>query len=150
MLRYISLIAPILLRKKTSRSIRAMSGYMGAIFLTGVAIIFFLAALFTWTRNSYGLDVALAVIGLVLLFMALCLSILGRQSFKKSPIVRNGEAPLLAAQDDPVAAFLPDEAFENPAIQKLLLQINEKPFASSATAVGLGVLLSRQLIDAND
>lgn len=152
MLRYVTMIAPLLMRKGTPNPVRVLTGYMGAFFLTGFAAIFLLAALFTWITNNYGLDVAFLSLGLILMFGAIGLTIMARISqtiaLKKIDDRHARIKGMLAAKDDPLAAHVPDEVLTHPISQKILAQVEDKPLVASVTAVGLGVILSQQLMDA--
>jgi hypothetical protein len=140
------------MRKGTPNPIRVLTGYMGALFLTIIAGVFFLAALFTWIATTYGLDVAFLTIALILTAGAIGLTIMARVSqtvaLKKVEDRHARIKGMLAAKDDPLSDHIPDEVLTHPISQKILAQVEERPFAAGATAVGLGMMLSRQLMDA--
>ncbi|GLQ21170.1 hypothetical protein ACFFUB_06590 [Algimonas porphyrae] len=154
MLRYVTLIAPLLMRKGTPNPVRVLTGYMGAFFLTGFAAIFLLAALFTWITKTYGLDIAFLSLGVIFAIIAIGLTIMARVSqtiqLKKAEDRHARIKGMLAAKDDPLAAHVPDDVLTHPISQKILAQVEDKPLVAGVTAVGLGVLLSRQLIDASE
>ncbi|MGB6231697.1 MAG: hypothetical protein WBF53_16390 [Litorimonas sp.] len=152
MLRYATIIAPLLMRKGTPNPVRVLTGYMGALFLTIFAAIFFLAALFTWIATTFGLDVAFLTIALILTAGAIGLTIMARvsQTVKlKSEKDRQARIKaMLAAKNDPLSEHIPEEVLTHPLSQKVLAQVEDHPWMATTTAVGLGVMLSRQLLDA--
>lgn len=154
MLKYVSIIAPLILRRGTKNPVRTLSGYMGAIVLTIIAAIFLLAALFTWIASNYGLDLAFLTVGLIFVLGALTLVIIARRSEikgRKLQEERHAQIKgLLAATDDPLAEHIPDDILMHPISQKVLAQVEDKPLMAGATAVGLGVILSRQLMDTTE
>ncbi|MEM7729274.1 MAG: hypothetical protein AAF311_08365 [Pseudomonadota bacterium] len=154
MLRYATIIAPLLMRKGTPNPVRVLTGYMGALFLTVIAGVFFLAALFTWIATNYGLDVAFLCIALILTAGAIGLTIMARVSqtvaLKKAEDRHARIKGMLAAKEDPLSEHIPEEVLTHPISQKILAQVEDRPFVAGATAVGLGIMLSRQLLDATD
>lgn len=151
MLRYATIIAPLLMRKGTPNPVRVLTGYMGALFLTVIAVIFFLAALFTWIAVNFGLDVAFLAIALILSAGAIALTIMARVSqtiaLKKSADRHARIKGMLAAKEDPLSEHIPDEILTHPLSQKILAQVEERPWVAGATAMGLGMMIARQLID---
>ncbi|WP_298916000.1 hypothetical protein [uncultured Algimonas sp.] len=154
MLRYATFIAPLLMRKGTPNPVRVLTGYMGALFLSIFAGIFFLAALFTWIATTYGLDVAFLVIALILSVGAIGLTIMARVSqtiaLKKAKDRHARIKGMLAAKEDPLSEHIPEEILTHPISQKILAQVEDKPFVAGATALGLGIMLSRQLLGEGD
>ena len=151
MLKYVSIIAPLLMKRNTPNPVRVLTGYMGAFFLAGIASVFFLAALFTWLTKVYGLDVAFLAVALFLTIGAIGLTIMARvsQTVKlKTEEDRHARiAAMLAAKDDPLSNHIPNEVLHHPLSQKILAQVEDKPWMASAAAVGVGMMLSGQLID---
>ena len=151
MLRYASFIAPLLMRKGTPNPIRVMTGYMGALFLTVFAGIFLLAALFTWIATTFGLDIAFLTIAIILAVGAIGLTIMARRSrtidLKTEHDRRERIHAMLAAKNDPLSEHIPNEVLEHPLSQKILAQVEDKPWVASAAAVGVGMMLSRGLLD---
>lgn len=153
MLRYVSLIAPLLMRRGTSNPVKAMTGYVGALFLSVFAGIFFLATIFTWVSEQYGLDVAFLTIALIFTAGAVSLTVMARVPRNvelKKLADREAEIKgLLAAGQDPLSGHIPDELLTHPVSQQILAQIEDRPWTASAAAMGLGLLISRQLVDAD-
>ena len=151
MLKYATLIAPLLMRKGTPNPVRVLTGYMGAFFLTGLAAIFFLAALFTWIATTYGLDVAFLTIALILTIGAIGLTIMARVSqtvkLKQASDRHERINAMLAAKNDPLSNHIPNELLHHPVSQKILAQVEDKPWMASAAAVGVGMMLSRSILD---
>jgi len=52
-----------------------------------------------------------------------------------------------AAANDPMAKYIPDTIKVNPTVQKLLHQVSESPITATATAVTIGVLLSKEIFE---
>lgn len=142
------------MRKGTPNPVRVLTGYMGALFLTVFAAIFFLAALFTWIATTYGLDVAFLTIALILTVGAIGLTIMARvsQTVKlKTEADRQARIKaMLNAKQDPLSEHIPEEILTHPLSQKILAQVEDKPWMATTTALGIGVMLSRQLLDATD
>ena len=151
MLRYLSVIAPLLMRDGTPNPVRVMTGYMGALVLTLFAGVFFLAALFTWIATTFGLDVAFLTLALILTAGAIGLTIMARRSKTIDLKLENDRkeriAAMLAAKDDPLSDHIPQDVLYHPVSQKILAQVEDKPLVAGATALGLGVMLSRQLLN---
>jgi len=154
MLKYVTMIAPLLLKRGTANPVKTLTGYMGAFFLMGISAVFFLAALFTWIASNYGLDVAFLAIALILMVVAIGLTVMARLSQSaaaKESESRNAQIKaILAAREDPLADHIPEELLTHPMSQKILAQVEEKPFIAGMTAIGLGVMLSRQIFEASD
>ena len=150
MMSYLSLLAPLLMRKGTPNPVRVMTGYMGALVLSVFAGIFFLAALFTWIATTFGLDVAFLTLALILTAGAIGLTIMARRSktidLKLEEDRKERIAAMLAAKEDPLSDHIPDDVLYHPVSQKILAQVEDKPLVAGATALGLGVMLSRQLL----
>jgi len=142
------------MKSGTPNPVRVMTGYMGAFLLTAIAVIFFLAALFTWIATNYGLDVAFLVIALILTAGAIGLTIMARVSrtidLKASADRQERIKAMLASRDDPLADHIPEELLTHPLSQKILAQVEDKPFMAGATAIGLGIMISRTLFDASE
>lgn len=150
MLKYASLLAPLLMRNGTPNPVRVFTGYVGAMFLSVFAAIFFLAALFVWIATNYGLDVAFLTVALILTVGAIGLTIMARvsQTVKLKTEADRHERiqAMLAAKSDPLADHIPDEWLTHPASQKILAQIEDKPFVAAAAAAGLGLALSSKIV----
>ncbi len=151
MFKYVSILAPLLMRSGTPNPVRVLTGYLGALVLTGLAGVFFLAALFTWIATTYGLDVAFLVIAGILTLGAIGLTLMARHSQTvklKTEADRHARIEaMLKAKDDPLSNHIPNELLHHPLAQKILAQVEDKPWIASATAVGVGVMLSRSLLD---
>lgn len=151
MFKYVTLLAPLLMRDGTPNPVRVLTGYFGALVLTVLAGVFFLAALFTWIATTYGLDVAFLVIAAILTVGAIGLTLMARRSQTiklKTEADRHARIQaMLAAKDDPLANHIPNDLLHHPLAQKVLAQVEDKPWMASATAVGVGMMLSRTLLD---
>lgn len=148
MLRFATLILPMLLRLGTPNPVKAMRGYIGVFLLSVLAAVFFLAALFTWVTRHYGLDAAFLTLALIMTLLAVGLTIKSRNDKKKIKAATSiGSKDSSKSTEDPLAAFLPDDLLADPSVQKTLDQIRNKPFLASLIAVVIGMILSTQLID---
>ena len=131
-----------------------MSGYAAAMMMALLASLFFLAALFTWIATNYGLDLAFLAVAAILTVAAIAFFVVAEIARAKAQ--KRAEAQqarikgYLAAKDDPIADYIPEELLAHPVSRKILSQIDENPIIASATALGVGVLLSQQLMDATD
>lgn len=154
MLKYVSILAPLILRKGSPNPVKTLTNYMGAILLGILAGLFFLAALFTWVATNYGLDLAFLTVGLSFMVLAIVLLTMAKISQARTLKLQSEREArikgLLATRDDPLADHIPDELLAHPVSQKVLAQIEDKPLVASAAALGVGVLLSHQLMDATD
>lgn len=146
MLRLATLILPMLLRLGTPNPVKAAGGYIGVFLLSGLAAIFFLAALFTWVGRNYGLDIAFLTIALIMTLFAAGLTVKSRAAKRdaRKPKLK-GEKDLSDSTEDPLAAYIPDDLLADPNVQKLLDQIKDKPFIASIIALIIGIVLSTQL-----
>lgn len=154
MLKYATTIAPLLLRLGAPKPARALRNYVGEVFLIGLASVFFLAALFTWTASTYGLDIAFLTMAFILTVFAIGLKIKARVSKRTAfKAVQDRDAKIkgvLAAKEDPLADYIPEDLLAHPVVQKILAQIEDKPFLSVLVAIVLGIVLSHQLLDPED
>jgi len=107
--------------------------------LTSIAIA--VGAVFIWVSKTYGADAAFAVMGLSTFATALIL--LAVLKDKKKTVVRLDTA----TGNDPMAKYIPDTVKTNPTVQKLMHQVGESPITATATAVTIGMLLSRELFE---
>jgi len=121
--------------------VKNLAGFALAYILMAISAVFLFTASFIWLSKEYGVDIAFAVTGAALLFSAvILLAILKRPKEEAAPI-----PPKLA--HDPLAKYVPDTVRENPTMQKLLYQIGESPVTATATAVTLGMLISREFLE---
>ena len=151
MLRFITLFLPLLIRLGTASPAKTARGQIGVFLLSLFAAIFFLAAIFTWVAQNYGLDLAFVTIAILLTLFALGLAMKMRRAQRTKP-----KALLKSAKDsslgdeDPLAAYIPDDLLDDPTVQKFLDQIKDKPFLATIVAFIIGLMLSTQLPDGDD
>lgn len=155
MLKYATIIVPMLLKLgNTTNSAKIVRGQIGAVVLMSVAVLFFLAALFTWVTKSYGLDIAFLVIALILTVFAVSLTIKNRVAKATILKARAGRdvklKGVLAAKADPLSEYISDDVLTHPTIQKVLEQIEDRPFLAALIAVVLGMILSNQILDTSE
>lgn len=152
MLKYATVIVPMLMKLgHTTNSPKVIRDQISVLLLMSVATVFFLAALFTWVTKTYSLDIAFLVIALILTTLAIGLTIktrIAKASSLKAKIERDAKLKgALSAKTDPLAEYIPDEVLTHPVVQKILVQIEDKPFLCALVAVVLGIILSNQLRD---
>lgn len=151
MLKYATTIAPLLLKLGAQRPAKALRNYVGGVLLSGLIVMFFLAAFFTWVASTYGLDIAFLTIALILCVLAIGLKIKERVSERtalKAAKDRDSQIKgMLAAKEDPLAEYISDDILAHPAVQKVLGQIEDKPVLSMLVALVLGIILSQQFLD---
>ena len=124
--------------------VKNLAGFALAYSLIGISVIFLFTAAFIWLSKAYGTEVAFAATGLALLFAASNLLILLNRPKRElsAPM-----PPKIA--HDPLAKYIPETVRDNPTLQKLLHQIGESPVTATATAVTVGMLLSREFLEEN-
>jgi len=141
MIKYLSYVAPLILKAPKTNPVKKLTGMLFAYLLLGLSFCFFLIAIYIWMASSFGTDIAFASLGLVTFVTAIILLI----SMKDKRVVQK---PLpTRIKQDPLAKLIPDNIQSNPAIQKLLHQIGESPVTATATAVTIGVLLSKEIFE---
>lgn len=155
MLKFATIIVPMLLKLGNStNSVKTVQSKISVIALMSVASIFFLAALFTWVAKAYSLDIAFLVIALIMTMFAVVLSIKGRvakASAAKATIEQDAKLKgVLAAKADPLSEYIPDDVLTHPLVQKVLAQIEDRPFLAALLAVVLGMVLSNQFLDTSE
>jgi uncharacterized membrane protein YbhN (UPF0104 family) len=153
MFRLLTMFGPMILRSRAKRSpsLKAWSGYAFSSIAAGIGVLFLLAALFTWTYQAYGLDAAFLSIAVSLFLIAIAVAAWARlvdyRKQKKIEDQRPDSEDIPDLSDDPLAEYIPENILEHPASRRILARVNEQPLTSSAAAVGLGVVLSRQILN---
>lgn len=141
MIKYASFLVPYLLKAPSKNPVKQLAGLLLAYVLVAVAMIFLFIAGFIWTSKAFGTEMAFASVGAGLLLSGIMLIFwLNRPKKVATPL-----PPRLA--QDPLAQYVPESVRSNPTIQKLLYQIGESPVTATATAVTVGVLLSKELFE---
>ena len=141
MIKYAKYAVPYLMKAPRRNPVKNLARFALAYILIVLSAFFLLTASFIWLTKEYGVEVAFAVTGGALLFSAITLlATLRRPRKTAAPI-----PPKLA--DDPLAKYIPENVRENPTMQKLLYQIGESPVTATATAVTLGMLISREFLE---
>ena len=163
MLKFLTLVAPYILKGRKSGPATKVAGRSLVYMLIGLATIFLLSALFVLTLQEVSLEAAFAIVGVALLFLALTVHLLmslktktnskGRalsnsrgnnEKYLAGPELPKGNLPE-TMQNDLLANYIPDGLKDDPVIGKLLKEIGENPITSTAVAVTLGMLISRDL-----
>lgn len=141
MIKYAKYAVPYLLKAPRRNPVKHLAGFALAYFLLGLSALFIFTASFLWLSKAFGAEVAFAALGSGLLLIALTLLLV-----LKRPLDKDTPMPPKLAHD-PLAKYVPDTIRENPTMQKLLFQIGESPITATATAVTVGMLLSRELLE---
>lgn len=141
MIRYAKYVVPYLLKAPRRNPAKQLAGVALAYVLMMVSVLFLLIAGFIWLSKAFGIEIAFAATGLLLMCGAMILLIWLHRPSKAAATM----PPKLI--NDPLAKYVPDTIRENPTTQKLLHQIGESPITATATAVTVGVLLSRELLE---
>lgn len=141
MIKYLTYIAPLILKAPRRNPVKQLAGLLLSYSLIGIAIIFLFIAGFIHISKLYGTEVAFAATGITMLLAgSILITLLSRPKSKHTPL-----PPKIA--NDPLAKYVPESIKENPTVQKLLYQIGESPVTATATAVTIGMLLSKELFE---
>jgi len=95
--------------------------------------------------KTYSLEMAFMAIGIILISGAIIIKFEQWRNRPK-PSSRIKQLPQ-NIQNDPLAAHIPDSLKNDPVLKKVLVEISEKPLAATATALTVGMLLSREYFD---
>lgn len=151
MLRFITLFLPLLIRLGAAKPAKTARGQIGVFLLSLLAAIFFLAAIFTWVAQNYGLDLAFVTIAIIFTLFAVGMTIKMRRAEQtKAKALLNSAKDSSLGDEDPLAAYIPDDLLDDPTVQKFLDQIKDKPFLATIVAFIIGLILSTQLPDGDD
>ncbi len=141
MIKYAKYVVPYFMKAPRRNPVRNLAGFALAYLFLAIAFLFFFVAAFIWLTKEFGSEIAFAATGgaLVIAGSALLLS-LRRTTTVSTPMPTS-------LSHDPLAQYVPESVRENPTMQKLLHQVGESPVTATATAVTLGMLLSRELFE---
>ena len=142
MLKYLTFIAPILLKAPRKNPVQVMVLFtvMGLLMaLGGLAVLIgiwqFVFFLFPEGYLAWTVVGILLLIGSGLIYHFLL----------KQPEKPRTELPHQLATD-PITELLPDQLTNDPTIARLLKQISEHPFGSIAVAVAAGTLVGQEIL----
>ena len=151
MLKLATLVAPMVLGNKSANPVKLLTGFALAAILGVLAAIFLLAAGFTWIAANLGLDVAFLTLALTLAIFAGCFALMAKREADFAEAQEEARLQrihaMLARTDDPLTEHIPNNILEHPLSQKILAQVEEKPWMASAAAVGVGMMLSGSVMD---
>lgn len=151
MLKLATLVAPMVLGNKSADPVKLLGGFALAAILGALAAIFLLAAGFAWIATNIGVDVAFLTIALLLAIFAGCFALMAKREAdfaKAQEEARSRRVQAMLAQiDDPLTEHIPNDVLEHPLSQKILAQVEDKPWVASAAAVGVGMMLSKGMLD---
>ena len=142
MLKYLTFIAPILLKapRKNPVQVLVLFTVMGLLLALGGTAVLIGIWQFVFFLFPEGY-LAWTVVGILLLVMAgLIYHFLLKQPEKEPAELSH------ALATDPLTELLPDQLTQDPTIAKLLKQISAHPFGSIATAVIAGTLVGQELL----
>lgn len=144
MLRYLSLLAPLILRAPGSTAKRlSLANLLFAYAFLFFGGVFGMTALYLWASKEFGVVIACLVMCATLLSLGVVM-LLARLARKEGSVKKTNLPATL--QGDPLAQHIPDSLKDDPRVQQLLEKIAENPLAASASAVALGMLVSRELL----
>lgn len=141
MIKYAKYAVPYLIKAPRRNPVKFLAGFALAYLLLGLAALFLFIASFIWLSKEFGTEIAFAATGGAMFLSAIILLVI-----LKRPRAETAPMPAKIAHD-PLAKFVPDTLRDNPTVQKLLYQIGESPVTATATAVTVGMLLSRELLE---
>lgn len=143
MLKLLTFAAPFFLKGASKGPVKTLIGNSAIYTLLLIASFFVLAGVFTWVLKTYSLEAAFLGTGMILLVSAALIKFslwLRRPKKQSSTLPENLE-------HDVLANHTPDSLKNDPLIQRVLTEIADKPVAATATAVTIGMLLSREYFD---
>ena len=142
MLKYLTFIAPIVLKAPRKNPVQVMVLFtaMGLLLALGslAILIGIWTAIFRFAGETY---IAWSVVGLLLLLGAFAIYFF----LLKVPEKPRVDLPH-ALETDPLTELLPDQLTNDPTVAKLLKQISEHPFGSIATAIIAGTLIGQEVL----
>lgn len=141
MIRYLSYAAPYILKSRARNPVKKIAGLLFAYILIGLAAVFLFIAVFIWMAKLYGTESAFAAVGGTMLLLGLFMIFM--LSRPKKTVVDLHEN----VSNDPLAKFIPDNIKSNASVQTMLQQIGENPVTATATAVTLGMLISKEFLE---
>ena len=145
MLKILTIIAPFVLKGAAKNPAKSLAGQFGFYVLFLCGSLFLCCAIFIWLKKTYSFEVAFLGLGLLFMIGAAAIKFFQWQSRLRpklavSPLPNNIE-------NDVLAANIPDSLKNDPMVKKVLGEISKKPLAASATALTIGMLLSREYFD---
>ena len=142
MLKYLTFIAPILLKapRKNPVQVMVLFSVMGLLIaLAGIAILIgiwqFVFHLFPESHLAWTVVGILMLIGAGLIYYFLL----------KVPEKPRRDLPQTLATD-PIAELLPDQLTRDPTVAKLMKQISSHPFGSVAIALAAGTVVGQEIL----
>ena len=142
MLKYLTFIAPVLLKAPRKNPVQVMVLFtvMGLLMALGGLAVLIGIWQFVFFLFPHGY-LAWTIVGLLLLIGAgLIYHFLLKQPEKPPADLPNQLAT------DPIAELLPDQLTNDPTIAALLKQISSHPFGSIAVAVAAGTLVGQEIL----
>lgn len=141
MLKLITLAAPLLLQGRSKPPARSLAGrLLMAILILGAGLCL-LGALFVWVLKTYSLELAFLTLGGTLFLGAL----IAAYAFRPAREAVKEAATPAPIGNDALAKYIPESVAQDPLVQRIVKEISDKPVAATASAVVIGMLLSREV-----
>ena len=140
MLKYLTLIAPLLVKAPRKNPVQVLTGFMA--FGTLIALGSLAVLIGIWTVISLRFnapDIAWLTVGALMLLGALFV-FMGLKSPVKEP-----ERVPVDIKTDPLGELLPDELLKDPIVAKVLQGIDEYPMGSVAAAAAAGAVIGKEV-----
>ena len=141
MLRYLTFIAPLLVKAPRKNPVGVLTGFfaMGVLVMLGSLAVLIGLWYFIAGAAWGGVDLAWLAVGVLLLLGALF------AYFAVRTPVKEPEPLPYDVKTDPLSELLPDELTNDPVVAKVLKQINEHPMGAVAAAVAVGTLVGQEV-----
>lgn len=141
MLKYLTFIAPLLVKAPRKNPVGVLTGFFAMGLLVALGSLAVLIGLWYFLAGAPwgGVDVAWLAVGIILLLGALFAFLAVRTP------VKDPEPLPYDVKTDPIAELLPAELTNDPVIAKVLKQINEHPMGAVAAAVAVGTLVGQEV-----
>ena len=144
MLKYLTFIAPLLLKAPRKNPVQVMVLFAAMGLLIAVAAIAILIGIWQFVFHLFPESyLAWTIVGLLLLIGAGFIYFF----LLKVPEKPRKELPKTLATD-PIAELLPDQLTRDPTVAKAMKQISTHPLGSVAVAVAAGALVGHELLGA--
>lgn len=143
MLKYLTLIAPLLVKAPRKNPVQVLVGFAAMALLVAMGTLAVLIGLwFFLARASWGgPDIAWTIIGLLMLLGALAVYFM-----VKAPVKEPTDHLPYDIKTDPIGELLPNEILKDPNVATVLKQIDRHPMGAVAAAIAVGTLIGREFL----
>ncbi|RKQ69412.1 hypothetical protein DES40_2212 [Litorimonas taeanensis] len=142
MLKYVTLLAPYLLKVPHRNPAKRLAGFAFVYGLMALGAVFVFTGSFIWSVSHYGYEVSFIFAGLFLLGLSGLFWIILNWPKRIKPAAFENEL-----NNDPIGSLLPESAKQDPIVQSLLKQVNEYPLVSSLAGVTVGIILAKTFFE---